>query len=193
MRELWRGAGGKDPAFGLKLAEQYNMEDMESGAADVLLEIINRGDPSSRAVTFCIQMLAVAKRIEEADGIIARYKARLGNDPDFAASWARHALRTNNKAAASEITKLSAISTLRPFLAGLLYARVGSTEQAAALADQILAELSERDVPTRDLDELGTLFRELGRADEFEKAITRGYPAEVIQNLRDRPRRIRRR
>jgi len=193
MRELWRDAGRRDPKFGMKLAEQYNTEDIESGAADILLEIINSSDPSSRVVIFCIQMLDIAKRIEEADGIIARYKARLGNDPDFATSWARHALRTNNKGAASEITKLPAISTLRPFLAGLLYSRVGSTEQAAALADQILVELSERDVPTRDLDELGLLFRELGRADEFEKAITRGYPADVIQNLRDRPRRIRRR
>jgi MinD-like ATPase involved in chromosome partitioning or flagellar assembly len=193
MRALWRDAGGRDATFGLKLAEAYNLEDKESTAADVLLEIIRIAEPSSAVVSRCVYMLDFSKRTDEAEQLIQRSKAKLGNEADFVMAWSRHALRGQDKTAATEITALPVIARLRPSLAALLYILAGRLEQAAALAQPILTEIAEREVPTRDLDDLAGLFRDAGRWEEFEKAVTRSYPAEIVRDLRERPTRLRRR
>jgi MinD-like ATPase involved in chromosome partitioning or flagellar assembly len=192
MRALWREAGAKDPDFGLKLAEAYGSEDKESTAADVMLEIIRTSEPSSRVVSHCIYMLDYSKRGDEAEELIQRFKAKLGTESDVATAWARHALRSQNKAAAVELTASPVIARLRPSLAGLLHLRAGNPETARPLAQAILGEIGEREVARADLDDLGTLFRELGLFEEFEKVVTQRYPMEVARELRDRPLRSRR-
>ena len=193
LRSLWRDAGGRDATFGLKLAEAYNLDDKESISANVLLEIIRTSGPSSAAVSRCIYMLDFSKRTDEAEELIQQSKAKLGNEVDFVVSWARHALRGQNKTAASEITTLPVIARLRPSLAALLYIGAGRLEQAGALAQPILSEVAEREVPARDLDDLAGLFREIGRWEEFEKVVARTYPAEIVRDLRERPGKFRRR
>lgn len=192
MRALWRDAGAKDAGFGLKLAEAYRGEDKESTAADVLLEIIRRSEPSAKVVSRCIYMLDYSKRGDEAEDLVQRFKAKVGTEPDFATAWARHALRSQNKAAAVELTGSPVIARLRPSLAGLLHLRAGNPETARTLSQAILGEIGEREVSRADLDDLGTLFRELGRFDEFEKVVTQSYPTEVARELRERPFRLRR-
>jgi MinD-like ATPase involved in chromosome partitioning or flagellar assembly len=193
MRALWRDAGARDSAFGLKLAEAYNLEDKESVAADVLLDIIRTSEPSSTAVSRCVYMLDYAKRGDEAEDLIQRHKVKLGVDPDFATAWARHALKGPNKAAVAEIATLPVIARLRASLAALLYIAAGRPEQAASLAQPILTEIAGREVSTRDLDDLGGLFREVGLWEEFEKAVARNYPAETVRDLRERTLRAHRR
>jgi hypothetical protein len=193
VRAIWRDAGARDADFGLKLAEAYSGEDKESTAADVLLEIIRTYEPSARAVSRCIYMLDYSKRGDEAEELIQRFKAKLGTETDFVAAWARHALRSQNKAAAAELTGSPVIARVRPSLAGLLHLREGNPETARAISQAILGEISEREVPRADLDDLGILFRELGRFDEFEKVVTQSYPMEVARDLRERPLRLRRR
>jgi hypothetical protein len=112
---------------------------------------------------------------------------------DVATAWARHAVRSQNQTAAVELTGSPVIARLRPSLAGLLHLRAGNPETARVLAQAILGEISEREVPRADLDDLGTLFRELGRLEEFEKVVTQAYPMEVARDLRERPLRLRRR
>jgi hypothetical protein len=168
--------------------EAYSGEDK----ADVLLEI-RASEPSARAVSRCIYMLDYSKRGGEAEELIQRFKAKLGTEREFAAAWARHALRSQNKAAAAELTGSPVIARVRPSLAGLLHLREGNPETARVLAQAILGEISEREVPRADLDDLGTLFRELGRLEEFEKVVTQSYPMEVARDLRERPLRLRRR
>lgn len=138
-------------------------------------------------------MLDFSKRTDEAEELIQQSKAKLGNEVDFVVSWARHALRGQNKTAASEITTLPVIARLRPSLAALLYIGAGRLEQAGALAQPILSEVAEREVPARDLDDLAGLFREIGRWEEFEKVVARTYPAEIVRDLRERPGKFRRR
>ena len=193
VRALWRDAGAKDADFGLRLAEAYNGEDKESTAADILLEIIRTSEPSAKAVSRCIFMLDYSKRGDEAEELIQRFKAKLGTEPDMVTAWARHALRSQNKAAAVELAASPVVARLRPSLAGLLHLRVGNPEMARPLVQTILGEIGEREVSRADLDDLGTLFRELGRFEEFEKVVTQSYPMEVVRELRERPTRLRRR
>jgi hypothetical protein len=138
-------------------------------------------------------MLDFSKRGHEAEELIQQFKATLGTEMDVATAWARHALRSQNKTAAMELTSSPVIGRLRPSLAGLLHLRAGNPEAARVLAQAILGEISEREVPRADLDDLGTLFRELGRLEEFEKAVTQSYPMEVARGLRERPSRLRHR
>jgi hypothetical protein len=193
LRAIWRDAGAKDADFGLKLAEAYTGEDQQSTAADVLLEIIRTSEPPTKVVSRCIYMLDFSKRGDEAEELIQRFKAKLGAETDFATAWARHVLRSQNKAAAVELAGSPVIAGLRPSLAGLLHLRAENPETARVLAQAILGEISDREVPRSDLDDLGMLFRELGRFEEFEKVVTQSYPMEVVRELRERPLRVRRR
>jgi len=193
VRAIWRDAGAKDADFGLRLAEAYSGEDKESTAADVLLEIIRTSEPSSRVISRCIYMLDYSKRGDEAEELIQGFKVKLGTETDFATAWARHVLRSQNKAAVVELTGSPVIARLRPSLAGLLHFREGNSETARVLCQAILGEISEREIPRADLEDLGMLFRELGRFDEFEKIVTQSYPMEVVRELRERPLRLRRR
>jgi MinD-like ATPase involved in chromosome partitioning or flagellar assembly len=187
MRALWRDAGALDAKFGYRLAEAYDFEDKDSLGADVLLEVIRTGDLSPATVARCIYMLDYSKRGDEAEALIQKFKTKLGAEPNFAAAWARHALRMQNKAASAEITALPVISALSPSIVALLHISAGNVERAATLTQPILGEIAERVVSRRDLDELAVLFKETGRWDDFEKAVSRAYPGEIVRDPRDRP------
>jgi MinD-like ATPase involved in chromosome partitioning or flagellar assembly len=184
IRAVWQDAGGRDPRFGLKLAEAYNYEDEESTAADVLFEIIETSGPSSPLVARSIFMLDVAKRVDESEALIQKFKAGLSSETEFAVAWARHALRLRNRAALIEIAKSPAIEKLRPSTAGLVLFNAGLTEQAVQIADTILKDLRQREVPRRELDEIGKFFKEIDRWDDFEKVLDI-YPRDTISDLRE--------
>jgi len=193
MRAVWQEAGAREPHFGQKLADAYDHDDRDSAAADVLLEIIKTSEPSPSVVSHCVFMLDYSHRDEEAERLIQAYKSKLGTEVNFASAWARHALKLQDKAALLEISTPQVISRLRPALAAIVSSAAGNLEQAANLVDAVLSQIADREVSTRDLDELVGLFRELGRFDDFEKVVERVYPDEVIRGLRQRPSRFRRR
>src|SRR5260370_13601816 len=155
IRALWRDAGAKDAGFGLKLAEAYNGEDQQSTAADVLLEIIRTSEPSAKEVSRCIYILDLSNRGDEAEELIQQFKAKLGTEVEVATAWARHALRSQNKATAVELAGSPVIARLRPSLAGLLHLLAGNPETARGPAQGILREIKERRVPKEDLGGLG--------------------------------------
>jgi len=193
IRSIWREAGARDVDFGLKIAQEYNLDDRESDAADVLLEIINeKPDFPSAVLSRCIYFLDVSNRGHEAERLIQQFKSKLTSDLEFAGAWAKHALRTQNKAAAVEITGLPIVASLPPHLAALLCASSGNPESATALADSVLAELLDRGVPRTYLEDLGTLFRDIGRWEDFDKAVKQSYPEDHARNVRERPFRVRR-
>ena len=193
VRSLWQGAGNREPKFGLKLAEAYNLEDKESAAADVLLDVIKTSGPLAAAVSRAIFMLDYAKRTDEAQDLVNHHKATLLDEAEFANAWARHALREKDKAGATELANLQVIAKLRPTVAALIYIFAGVPDKAASLVQPILSEISERQVSTRDLEELGVFFRDIGKWDEFESIIERNYPGEVVRGMRERLPRGRRR
>ena len=186
IRAVWREAGARDPKFGAKLAEAYSSGDEDSAGADVLSEIIEASGPSSSVIARSIFMLDFAKRMDESEALIQQYKAAFAPESDFASAWARHALRSKNRAALAEITQSPAIEKLRPTMTGLVYFGAGLTERVVPIADAILKDLRQQDLPTRDIDEIGRFFHEIGRWDDFEKIVAERYPREMLVELRER-------
>ncbi|HEY2363615.1 MAG TPA: hypothetical protein VGK36_21025 [Candidatus Angelobacter sp.] len=190
LRAVWLAAGARDPKFGIKLADAYNMDDKETLAADVLLEIIKTSEASPTVISRCVFMLDFSERNQEAQALIERFKPSLGADVGFVNAWGRHVLRLRDKSGAAEITKLPVIAKLNPSLAALLYSSAGDLEGAAALSSAILNEIVDTRVSPSDIAELSGLFRQIGRLDEFEKTVERAYPGEVARRARERSARV---
>ena len=188
VRAVWRDAGGKNPVLGMKLAEAYNFEDHASLAADVLLEVINSSEPTAPAVARCIELLGAAKRSDEAEALIQKLKNTFTGVPEFAAAWARRAIRAKSAAALSELTKSPWVEKVRPVLRALLYFNAGLTEEAAGAAEPALTDLQERNLSRWELEELGTYFHSIGRSEEFDSVIAEAYPEDFARELGGRPR-----
>jgi MinD-like ATPase involved in chromosome partitioning or flagellar assembly len=186
IRAVWRDAGARDLKFGTKLAEAYSIVDEDSDAADVLHEIMETSGPSPSLVARSIFMLDFAKKAGEADAMIQEFKSKFATESDFANAWARHALRSRNKAALVEITKSPASEKLRPTMLGLVFFGAGMAERAVAIADTILRDLRQQDLSTRDFEEIGRFFHEMGRWDDFEKTANERFPREMLTELRER-------
>jgi len=186
VRAVWQDAGARDPKFGTKLADAFNFEDEESAAADVLGEIMAATGPSPSLVSRSIYMLDIAKRTDESEALIRKFKVGFAAEADFVLAWARHALRFKDKPALLEVARSQSIGLLRPSIAGLVLFNAGLAEEAFALADSVLKEIRQREVPRRDFDELGKFFSEIGRWEDFEKVAIEAYPRDVLMDLRER-------
>ena len=187
VRAVWRGAGKRDPEFGMKIAQAYSYLDRESLAADVLLEIIKTSGPIASVVSRCVGFLDAAKRAREADDLIDDVKAKLPDDPEFIEAWARHALRGKSKDALLELTQPPLIDKLRgvsPNVAMRVYFAVDLKEEAARTGDAVLREVRDRRYSPGLLMELGQAFHSLGRFEEFEQVVTDRYPDEMVDELR---------
>jgi MinD-like ATPase involved in chromosome partitioning or flagellar assembly len=182
---VWRDAGQKNAAFGMKLANAYDLEDRESLAADVLLEVIKSSELSAPVVARCIGLLDVAKRTEETERLIQQFKTSLASAPEFANAWARHAIRTKNKAAFLELTKSPWAEKVRPALRVVLFANAGLTEDAVAAAEHAMGDLREP-LLRWELEELAKQFHTIGRWEEFEAAIREIYPPDMIRDIGER-------
>ena len=186
IRAVWQDAGRRDPAFALKIAESYHWDDRESLAADVLLEVIRSSEPNGEIVSRCIAYLDVAKRAKEADALIQQFKAELGNNAEFVAAWARHALRDESKDSVSALIQAPMIQKLNPTLAIQVYSRAGLLDEAAAIAPLALEEVAKRRLSTGMLFELGEVFQAMGAWEDFEDVVDQSYPDEVLAELRER-------
>lgn len=186
---VWRGAGKRDPQFGLRLARAYDYEDLDSLGADVLLEIIKASGPTEEVAARCITMLDNARRGKEADDLIMEHKSALIESRDFLQAWARHALRSNRREAVVEFTEAPLVSKIRdlpPSLAFKILNRSGLKEEAATYADRALSEASSGQASPGELIEIGEVFRDMDRWDEFEKAVDQNYPDHMLDMVKDR-------
>jgi MinD-like ATPase involved in chromosome partitioning or flagellar assembly len=188
VRAVWRDAGNRDSGFGMKVAEAYDDEDHDSTAADVLLEIIKTSGPTSPVVSRCIGLLDAAERSKEADTLIQELKAKLADEPQFTEAWARHGLRRKSKDALLELTQPPFVDNLRkipPYIAIRVYHRSGMKEEVTACANAVLEEITERRFSEGIMIQLGEVFHEIGRWDEFEELAERRNP-EALPELRRR-------
>jgi MinD-like ATPase involved in chromosome partitioning or flagellar assembly len=186
IRSIWRDAGKRDPAFGIKLAEAYSIIDEDSVAADVLSELMSASGPTPSLVARNIHMLGFAQRREDADALIRKFREQFGAEAEFAAAWARHALRSRDQSALLELVNSPALEKLRPSLGVLVLLNAGLRDRAVALADPALKDVRMREATRRDLDELGRFFADIDRWDEFEKLVSEVYPRETLQDLKER-------
>lgn len=190
IEAVWRGAGGKEPEFGEKVAEMLYQEDHDSRAADVLLEILRTSEPNSRLVSRCVTYLDVAKRGPEAGKLIQEFKPKLAGDPVFLEAWVRHVLREPSKADIAELVKSpikDSLVTARPYLALVTLFRGGYLDEAAEIIDRALQDLHERGPRTeREAREAAEVFQGLGRLEDFEKLFADRLPRGVLEDIRGR-------
>lgn len=193
VQSVWRMAGGRDVAFGMKLATAYSQEDRDSIAADIVLEIIEVSEPTATIVARCILYLDYASRKPEADALIQQMKNKFAADPEFANAWARHAVNEKSQSAIAEVAESASMERLRPSLKATVYALIGRLEDAASDLESVKREIHERPITRPELEEIGKLFHSLGRWDEFEEAVRGVHPTETVRAIRDqvgaRPRR----
>jgi len=171
----------------MKIAEAYAVEDRETVGADVLLEVIKSSEPSAQVVSRCIRLLDASERTHEADQLIQDFKAQLANEPTFVEAWVRSALRRKSKDALSELTQPPMIDRIKaagPRLAALVFFRAGMREELAGLLDPLLIEVARGRLSQSALNEIGAVFQDTGRWDEFEQAIKQ-YPESVVSELAD--------
>jgi MinD-like ATPase involved in chromosome partitioning or flagellar assembly len=185
IQSVWRIAGEKSAAFGMKLADAYSQDDRDSIAADIVLEIIKSSEQTAAIIARCIVLLDFAKRNPEADALIQQVKNKFSGAPEFSSAWARHALKFKNKSAIEEIAQSPWIESLRPSLKALIYAHVGRTEESVSDLESIIREIREREVSRFELEELGKLFHKIGRWDEFEATARLTYPIETVRGIRE--------
>lgn len=187
VRAVWSSAGNRNPDFAMKIAEAYAVEDRETVGADVLLEVIKSSEPSAQVVSRCIRLLDASERTHEADQLIQDFKAQLANEPTFVEAWVRSALRRKSKDALSELTQPPMIDRIKaagPRLAALVFFRAGMREELAGLLDPLLIEVARGRLSQSALNEIGAVFQDTGRWDEFEQAIKQ-YPESVVSELAD--------
>lgn len=189
VEAVWRDAGKRDPAFGLKIAETFYHEDNLSRAADVLLEILNNSEPTAETASQCISYLDQSKRSAEADTLIQQVKSKLATESIFMQAWAKHALRSDNKDSLKQLVQpplKDQLVHIRPSIAAQVLFRTGLIDEASGIANKLLDELRESQAPERDWDASAQLFAELDRYQEFENSIARRAPEHVLESLRER-------
>lgn len=185
IQSVWRGAGGKNVAFGMKLAEAYSIEDRDSMAADIVLEIMESSEPNAGIVARCIAFLDYATRSSEADELIQRVKTNLGPVPEFSTAWVRHAVRLRSKPAFEELAKSPWIETLRPAFRAIVYSHVGRLDDAVGDIESLRRDVKERDIGRSEIEELGRAFHAADRWGEFETTVSGLYPVEMIREIRN--------
>jgi MinD-like ATPase involved in chromosome partitioning or flagellar assembly len=186
VRAVWQDAGEKDSRLGAKLAQAYSLEDEDSIGADILDEIMREHGPTPALVARSITLLDYAKRTEESEALIQRFCTDFASEAEFAIAWARHALRSGDRSGLITLTNSPAIKQLRPIMAARAYYSAGLMESATALVDVIVKELKRREIPTRELDDVGHLFAELDRWEEFEEIVGEVYSRGVLEEVRER-------
>jgi MinD-like ATPase involved in chromosome partitioning or flagellar assembly len=191
VRAVWQASGHKDPQFALKLAHTFSMEDRDSAAADILLDVMKSFDATALIASRCISYLEFANRSSEADSLIQQLKAKLQAEPRFLEAWARHLLKPNTKDLAS-ITELTssplaeALIKINSSLAARIYYKAGNKDYATELATSALHGLLRGEYSSVDLIEIAEFYFEVGTLDEFEKITDKKVPPRILREVLDK-------
>lgn len=189
VEEVWRHAGKRESEFGSKLAQEYSYQDLESRAADILLEVIRTHGPTADVASRCIAFLDASDKTAEASNLIQELKVKLLPESGFVEAWVRHALRDRNKDGLAELVEAPAreqLGNIRPLLAAQVFFRSDLKDEARALADRALRDLRESRVSERELRDAAELFLALGEWESFEGALKDRYPPEMLDDMKKR-------
>jgi MinD-like ATPase involved in chromosome partitioning or flagellar assembly len=185
VQAVWRNAGSKNAALGMKLADAYSFEDRASVAADIVLEVMKSSEPTPQIIARCIALLDLADRSSEADALIQQFKTGFSAAPEFVSAWVRHAVRFKSKSAFEELAKSPWIECLRPAFRAIVCANTGRLDEAVADLDSLRSDIRERDFGRTEVDELARVFQAAGRWEDFESIISGLYPIEMVREIRD--------
>lgn len=196
LESMWRGAGKKEARFGTLLAEAYERIDNKSRAADIWLEVVRDPQANGKMVARCVTSLHSVNRTEEADQVISDCRPALARDPDFVGVWAERALKTHRKewlAGLVQPAVLNLLQRVRPTLSLRLLLEADQTVEAATTLRSVALGVlrnTGRFGPNdfNELEELATVFRNLGRLEEFGELAKDFHqiPSHVIDQVIER-------
>jgi len=188
VESVWREAGQRDPVFSVRLADAYAVAGHVSKAADLLLDVIAQSAWIPAVFAMAVKMLDAANRQSEAYQLIRQHQELFQNDSDLVDAWAELALHSGDSEALTELTKqpLVIISRAKPVLAAQVYMRCDMIDEAGALANDALRQATESPNPSSTFVELGKLFKQLGRWEEFEGRVEGRVPSYLLRQVKNR-------
>jgi len=191
----WRETPNKDVNVGLAIVEAL-LPNRKDRAIRLLSDYISENDsPESAAIVRLIQLFRTARAYEEAFNIVERFKYKV-SDPAFYVAWARLALEQSNISTVDNVLHDASFDrkVVRAFDPVTLYKLLKLVQDESA-EKILLSAVGDASVSgnTRTLVNLGEVFVEEDRIEEFERHLTRLSSArateEVMDHIRTRSRR----
>jgi hypothetical protein len=192
---VWRATPNKDVSVGLAIVEAL-LPDRRGRAIRLLSDYVSERDtPEPDAIVRLIQLLRMVGAYEEAFGIVERFKPRVF-DPTFYVAWARLVLEQGEIAMVDSVLHDPSFDrkVLRSRDPVTLYKLLKLVQDESA-EKILLAAIGDTSVVgnTRMLVNLGEVFVEENRIDEFERHLSRlssnRTAEEVMDHLRTRSKR----
>ena len=190
VEAVWREAGATDIDVGLAISAAYRRFTQPLKAAELLRDLLERTGPQERVIVAYINRLRDAKCLEEAWDVVQRFKATFGKSSSFQTALAALLL---TKGESAEVVRLLETGELR--LDGIsemnigTYARLLIMAGRSELLDPKLEDLLNKLMthgPSKRLETLGRVYKQLGRLQEFQARIRQVYSEEIASNMLDR-------
>ncbi len=189
---VWKEAGATDIQVGLAISAAYKGFAQPLKAAEVLRGLLEKTGPQERVVVAYISRLKDAKRFEEGFDIVQAYKALFEKSPLFQTARASLLLAKGDSAEVARLLETGELNldgvseaNVRTFARLLIMA--GKSELIDPKLEDLLNKLIARG-PSKRLEALGAVYKDLGRFQDFEARMYQVYPEEVAKELLDRVR-----
>jgi len=193
IEAVWEEAGADNTKIGIGLAEAYFSGPFPPNrGAEVIGKLLAHREPREESVVAAIECLIHVERIDVASQLIERFRETLCESAQFQAAWAKLAAKCHDPGKAKALLELK---TFRPAKLQadhpLVYARLlklagQEDELEAALRSsllQIVSREGSRLFPTPDLMEVGRLFAEMGKREQFEQQLKQMLPREQVDQF----------
>lgn len=195
IEDVWRAAGGNSVAVGMKLCELLRVKNQGAHATKLLWELYERD--SKKEPDFLRRIAVQSGRLKHTEGIrelIERHAELIQKERELLAAVLDAVVEISDEELSRQLLEPQWIEQSKrsaPLALSKLLRRVGRSPEAESLADDALTSaLIEGNA--RSLFEIGEMFDELGRSEQFEAAVRRRLGPEADRFLREyqhRPRR----
>ncbi|HZF50402.1 MAG TPA: AAA family ATPase [Polyangiaceae bacterium] len=177
--DIFRAQPEPDPTFGIKIANLYLQSAVarrEERALEILRRLTQGPDAPEAAVVEEIRLLRRLGKHADALALAERYKGPLGASAELQSAWADAAVATEDPKLVQALLdapgfKIDLVRQARPTVWWSMLTLLGSTEGGQGDLDAALVDHTRKFGVTRELVEVGHLYRQLGRLQLFENTV----------------------
>jgi MinD-like ATPase involved in chromosome partitioning or flagellar assembly/tetratricopeptide (TPR) repeat protein len=184
VEEMWRAAGAEHVKVGIDLAKSFDNQEEGDHAANILLELVSKVGPNEEALVRCLSQLRRAGRLKEFRQVLEQFRTLLPRSDKLLTEWARAEVRQPETPSNELLDSISIDRILRedPSTAVALLVRGGKSDEALALLPRLLERTYDRG-PSEELFNVGVMYAELGKSEEFEKAVRDRFPDDIAEHV----------
>jgi hypothetical protein len=188
IEAVWGSAGADHVDVGLMLAELFFSSSQPDKGVETIERLLGNTEPSERAVALAVQRLVDAERPEAAAAIIQRYREQLSASTAFQMAWAQFATRTRDSESGKQLLESkhfrpAKLQSEDPMAYVRLMQLVGDKEEVDASLQSSLEHALRRGHISEQLMEVGRLFAELGKEEEFKERVRKLLPEREVDRL----------